>query len=266
MRFFWRFFWRIFWRIFWRARRGAGVMALVFGCAAAAAQEIAPLPPIRPPDLAAPAQDVVNLQPTPDDNDALREKALASHRIVGEGLAPIVGKNGCGIVAPLRVDAIVLAGDVKVALVPPVVMRAALASTLADWLRDDLAPALAGKGDRLAKIDGTGGYECRSRNSLAGTRLSEHATGNALDFEALVTERGKHFIIAASTSEANGDDRSFLAIVKKTACLRFATVLGPGADPYHAQHLHIDLAMRPHGAHLCQWNLPEGASVAVAKH
>jgi hypothetical protein len=52
--------------------------------------------------------------------------------------------------------------------------------------------------------------------------------------------------------------------MKKTACLRFSTVLGPGADAFHAQHLHVDLAVRRNGLHLCQWTLPDIAVKANA--
>jgi len=45
--------------------------------------------------------------------------------------------------------------------------------------------------------------------------------------------------------------------MKKTACLRFSTVLGPGADLYHEEHLHIDLAARRNGMHLCQWTVQD---------
>jgi hypothetical protein len=30
-------------------------------------------------------------------------------------------------------------------------------------------------------------------------------------------------------------------------------VLGPGADPAHEFHLHVDLAERRNGYRLCQW-------------
>lgn len=201
-------------------------------------------------------------QPTPDDNDTLRADVLASHRVAGEALPPLNDKGGCGIDAPLRLDAILLAGGTKVTLSPPVILRASLASAVADWVRDDLAPAIA-KGDRLASIEGTGGYECRSRDSMAGTKLSEHAIGNALDLHALRTEKGELFVIAPSKDDPD-DIRFFRALMKKTACLRFFTVLGPGADLYHQEHLHIDLAVRPHGYRLCQWTLPDIAAKASA--
>lgn len=217
-----------------------------------------PLPPPRPADLAAPIAETIAPQPTPADNDTLRAQILASHRVIGEALPPIDDKGGCIIEAPLRLKAIMLEGDAKVTLSPAIILRASLASAVADWIRDDLAPAIT-KGDRLASVEGTGGYECRNRNSIAGAKLSEHAIGNALDLHALRTERGKLFVIAPSKDDTD-EVKAFRALMKKTACLRFSTVLGPGADAFHAQHLHVDLAARRNGARLCQWVLPDIAA------
>jgi hypothetical protein len=41
--------------------------------------------------------------------------------------------------------------------------------------------------------------------------------------------------------------------MRKTACERFKTVLGPGSDGYHEQHIHLDLAERRSDYRLCQW-------------
>ena len=229
---------------------------------ASASAAAIPLPPPRPADLAAPTAETIAPQPTPADNDALRTQVLASHRVIGEALPPIDDKGGCVINAPLRLDAILLEDGAKVTLSPAVILRASLSSAVADWVRDDLAPAIA-KGDRLAGIEGTGGYECRNRDSIAGAKLSEHATGNAFDLHALRTERGKLFVVAPSKDDTD-DVKAFRALMKKTACLRFSTVLGPGADLYHQEHLHIDLAVRRNGLHLCQWTLPDIAVKANA--
>jgi hypothetical protein len=219
------------------------------------------MPPPRPPDLtpAKPAPPLILVHP---EDNMLRAQLLATHHVLGEALPPIDDKGGCGIAAPLRLDAIVLADGGRVALSPAVVVRASLASVVANWVREDLAPGII-KGDRLADIEGTGGYECRGRDRIAGAKLSEHAFGNALDLEGFRTQRGALFAVAAP----DGTDaaRAFLALVKKTACQRFSTVLGPGSDAFHAQHLHVDLEARHNGAHLCQWNLGEAGAVAPAK-
>ena len=44
--------------------------------------------------------------------------------------------------------------------------------------------------------------------------------------------------------EHNATDAAFLKTIRAAACGPFKTVLGPGSDPYHAEHLHLDLAAR----------------------
>ena len=60
-----------------------------------------------------------------------------------------------------------------------------------------------------------------------------------------------------AAGDAEGFVQAFFRVMKQTACLRFATVLGPGADADHAQHVHVDLEARRHGTHICQWNLQD---------
>ena len=47
--------------------------------------------------------------------------------------------------------------------------------------------------------------------------------------------------------------------MKAAACNRFTTVLGPGSDGYHEDHIHVDRAERRGGYRLCQWDLHDGA-------
>lgn len=181
---------------------------------------------------------------------------MASGHIVGQTIASVVGPGGCGIVSPVRLEAIVVADGSRVAISPPVVMRCSLATSVADWVRDDLAPAIAVDGDRLVTIDGVGAYECRSRNNIAGAKLSEHAKGNAMDLHALVTQSGKTYTVKPSGGAEPAGRSAVMALMKSTACKRFTTVLGPGSDSFHAEHLHVDLMERKGGFRLCQWNLP----------
>ncbi len=193
---------------------------------------------------------------TAEDNDDLRARILAGGKIVAESLPPLAAPGACGITSPIRLSAINV-GDEKVAISPPVVMRASLADVVADWVRDDLAPAFAIRGDRLVKIDSPGAYQCRNRDHLADAKISEHARGNAIDIAAFVTARGKRLELASITGGDVADMPSLPTLMKTTACRRFMTVLGPGADAFHAEHLHVDLETRKNGRHLCQWAIPQ---------
>ncbi len=43
--------------------------------------------------------------------------------------------------------------------------------------------------------------------------------------------------------------------LRKEACAKFTTVLGPGSDGYHEEHIHLDLAERRNGYRICQWDV-----------
>lgn len=169
--------------------------------------------------------------------------------MVGSLETPITGPGACGIASPIRLSDIVLPNGERVAIRPPALMRCALASTLAAWVRDDVAPAAKAAGKRLAIIDDAGSYECRDRNRIAGAKLSEHAKGDAIDISALGSQKGSFFVVA------NHPENALAHAVRDSACKRFSTVLGPGSDSYHASHVHLDLETRLHSAPYCQWTL-----------
>ena len=43
--------------------------------------------------------------------------------------------------------------------------------------------------------------------------------------------------------------------VLHSVCARFSTVLGPGSDGYHEDHIHLDLMERRNDYRICQWNV-----------
>ena len=50
--------------------------------------------------------------------------------------------------------------------------------------------------------------------------------------------------------------REFREDVKRSACARFSTVLGPGSDGFHEDHVHVDLMERAPGRFkMCQWDV-----------
>lgn len=184
----------------------------------------------------------------PPEPDPTCAPLLAGGKVVAQAVAPIVEGDACGVAAPLRLDAIVLRNGRRAALVPPAVMRCDLAERLADWVRDDIAPATAGEGDLTGLVDAAA-YVCRNRNWKAGARVSEHARGNAID---ILSFRFARRSVGLKDAEA----RDVLTTLRASACARFATVLGPGADAFHETDLHVDLERRSKGFKLCQWALP----------
>jgi len=101
-------------------------------------------------------------------------------------------------------------------------------------------------------------YECRGRNRIAGAQLSEHGKANALDVRGLALSDGSTIDFTDRTVAKSLRER-----MRQTACARFKTVLGPGSDGYHENHIHLDLRERRGGFKMCQWDLDRPAEVAA---
>ncbi len=202
-----------------------------------------PLPPVPP----APAPLPAPLPPLPEPDLACAD-LLAGGKVVARPQPTVSGADGCGIATPVMLDAVVLKSGLKVPLTPPPLIRCDLAVQLADWLRDDVATATLDDGDLLGVADAAG-YVCRTRDWIAGARLSEHARGNAVD---IVGFRFTKRAIALKQADAH----AFWTSLKISACARFSTVLGPGSDGFHEDNLHLDLERRHSGFRLCHWDVP----------
>jgi hypothetical protein len=57
-------------------------------------------------------------------------------------------------------------------------------------------------------------------------------------------------------------DKAWREGIRASACARFSTVLGPGSDGYHEEHIHLDLAERHNNYKVCQWNVREPQAAA----
>jgi len=104
-----------------------------------------------------------------------------------------------------------------------------------------LAQARFGAG--IAEIDAFGAYSCRSVDNLAGMPYSEHAFGNAIDISGFTLADGRKIVIERDWSRTGTQESAFLHDAQASACERFNTVLAPGSDSYHSNHIHLDLAM-----------------------
>lgn len=188
------------------------------------------------------------------------EAELAKMDVAFERIAPVSGEDGCGFSPAYRFTGFV--GGIK--LEPAAEMRCETGLALARLVRDTAMPAVAaldaaegGKAKdasgarKLASVRHASAFICRPRNNQAGAKMSEHSTGRAVDLSAFVLSDGTEIAI-----EPRGDDHTlagaFQAAVRGGACLHFTTVLGPGADAHHDDHLHLDLAERRGGYRICQ--------------
>src|SRR5262249_10539516 len=115
-----------------------------------------------------------------------------------------------------------------------------MAERFGTFTREILGPLAAGyMGAALASVS-AGGFYCRPVDNIAGNQPSPHATGIAIDVMGFVLADGRRVDIGRGGT-AQGE--AFFKALRTAACGYFTTVLGPGADPDHATHMHVDLKL-----------------------
>ncbi len=176
--------------------------------------------------------------------------ALTEAVAIAPSIPPIKGPGECGGDDLVRLEAVVLPDGKRVPLKPAATLRCKMATAVAEWVRTDLAPLAEGLGSTVTELDNFDSFDCRGRNRVAGARLSEHGKANALDVRGFKLASGQSISLTERTVE-----RTLREKVLTQVCARFTTVLGPGSDWYHEDHIHLDLAERRGGYRLCQWNV-----------
>ena len=225
-----------------------------------------PLPKPRPADApAAEAEKPATAKQAPAETEKPAEQAapappppsacrlaLTEEIAIAPSIPDIHGPGDCGGEDLVRLEAVVLPDKRRVPVKPPAILRCPMASAVADWVRSDMAPLAASLGSAISDLDNFDSFECRGRNRVAGAILSEHGRANALDIRALKLANGQSISLT---------DRSVLRDVRErvlhSMCARFTTVLGPGSDWYHEDHIHLDLMQRRNNYKICQWNVWE---------
>ncbi len=152
----------------------------------------------------------------------------------------IDGPGICGMERPLRVSAL---DDGAVGLDKTLTVDCPMTAALQVWLDEVVQPdAQARFGQKVATVNVFGAYSCRSIDNQPGARLSEHAFGNAVDVSGFTLADGRRIDIVKEWKAEGTQESAFLHEVHAGACQTFTTVLGPGADVFHYNHIHIDLA------------------------
>ncbi|WP_240558669.1 extensin family protein [Paracoccus contaminans] len=220
-----------------------------------------PVPSAAPADAGGTAAGEPPPPPGPPLPETLRESdfdnaacrlALFSWGVEYREIPPLADddQRDCGIARPLEVTQI-LPG---IALEGAAPMRCDTARSLARWMREIVVPAashLPGAPRVIALTPGST-YQCRAVvGNGDGNRISEHALGNAIDIAAFTFDNGTRIEIAPV--QDRGDlSVAFQNAVQGAACLFFTTVLGPGSNAAHDDHLHLDIKQRRGGFRLCQ--------------
>lgn len=227
--------------------------SLVAGAPAAAAEAVAPpLPPPRP-DAAVPTAPEERKPPVQAPLAVERPADAAGEscadRLVRLGVRlepkPAVVEKAC------NVQDAVLVSELPEGLVlsPPSLMNCGAAENLTRWVREVVSvEAERHFRSRTTKILIGTSYQCRDQRS--GGKPSEHAFGNAVDVMGF--EFASRAPLSIKPQAEGSPEAAFQAAVRTGACPIFTTVLGPGSDADHDDHLHLDLRARKGDYRICQ--------------
>lgn len=212
---------------------------LLLGLADVAVAETIPLPRPRP-------EEIAKAEPPPPSACfvSLRERAVVQS-------LPDIKEAGCAVADVVRLEAVILPDQRRVAVQPAGTLRCEMAAALTDWVRETVAPVTAAHlGSPLRAVENFDSFSCRGRNRIAGAKLSEHGKGNAFDLRSLKLVNGT--VVRPADQNVSKDFRDGL---RASTCARFRTVLGPDSDGYHQDHIHLDIADRKRGYRMCQWDV-----------
>jgi hypothetical protein len=99
-------------------------------------------------------------------------------------------------------------------------------------------------------------------NGDSRAHISEHAFGNALDIAGFTLADGRHVTVKDGW-RGLPEEQGFLRDIEAAACQQFSTVLAPGSNVYHYDHIHVDLMRRASRRVICQPAAVSGEEVAA---
>jgi hypothetical protein len=150
-----------------------------------------------------------------------------------------------------------------VAIKPVATLACPIVSVLDRWLADSVQPAATRWfGARVVEIRQISAYSCRGMNGDSRAHISEHAFGNALDIAGFTLADGRHVSVKDGW-KGTPEEQGFLRDVQAAACQQFTTVLAPGSNVYHYDHIHVDLMRRASRRLICQPAAMSGEEVAA---
>ncbi len=161
-------------------------------------------------------------------------------------------------------NATLIAAEVK----PPAKLACPLVSALDRWVSEGVQPAaMHWFNSPVVEIHQIGSYSCRDMIGAGTNHISEHSFGNALDIAGFTLADGRTITVKDGWHGAPRE-QGFLHDVQLYACETFTTVLAPGYNPEHYNHIHVDLMRRRPGYRPCRPTAIPGEVVAarVRKH
>lgn len=150
-----------------------------------------------------------------------------------------------------------------VAVKPTATLACPIVSELDRWFADSVQPsAMRWFGQRVVEIKQISAYSCRGMNGNPHAHISEHAFGNALDVAGFTLADGRRISVKDGW-RGLPEEQGFLRDVQSGACAHFTTVLAPGSNVYHYDHIHVDLMRRASRRLICQPAAVSGEEVAA---
>lgn len=219
----------------------------------------APTPAYVPPEKArttpepsapsTPAMEVTPAQ-TVEAAAAVEDAVLCEAELKQRGATFTVGETiadgDCGVLRPVALTR--SSSGVSISPATQFLCRTALALDI--WLAESVEPAAREHldGAEVTALAQASTYVCRGRASES--RISEHSRGSAVDIGGFTLKDGR--TVAVEKPEPGTPEDRFAAAVRRAACGPFRTVIGPGTDPDHDTHLHLDIAARSNDSTYCR--------------
>ena len=150
-----------------------------------------------------------------------------------------------------------------VAVRPAATLACPIVSVLDRWLAESVQPAAQRWfGVGVVEINQISAYSCRGMNGDSRAHISEHAFGNALDIAGFTLADGRHVTVKDGW-RGLPEEQGFLRDIEAAACQQFTTVLAPGSNVYHYDHIHVDLMRRASRRLICEPAAVSGEEVAA---
>jgi len=205
------------------------------------------------PGLAAPEEDDIALPPEGTPGSSPANRRYPGPYLATPAYPPRLGPSPGNSVAAFG----------PVAMSPPATLACPIVSVLDRWLADSVQPAAQRWfGARVVEIRQISAYSCRGMNGNSYAHISEHAFGNALDIAGFTLADGRRISVKDGW-KGLPEEQGFLRDVQATACQQFTTVLAPGSNAYHYDHIHVDLMRRASQRVICQPAALSGEEVAA---
>jgi hypothetical protein len=214
---------------------------------------------LAPPGVAPDEEEIEESEPQPDSGAP--NYGAPTYR-APNALPPAQAPAANEPIPPLGPPAVT--GSVgPVAVRPAATLACPLVAELDKWIGEAVQPAaLRWFGQPVVEIKQISAYSCRGMNGNPNAHISEHAFGNALDIAEFDLADGRKVSVQHGW-HGTPEEQGFLHDVQGAACRDFTTVLAPGANVYHYNHIHVDLMRRARRPVICEPGAVSGEVVAA---